>query len=151
MRRLRTTLLVAGLVLLLFIAVVLAPATRLRAADHGDAPLTAHDLGADLNDVYMFRDPNDNSRLILIMTVHGFIVPGEASNFGIFDPALRYRFEMETTGDARADGAIDVSRKHKQQPSTCPTAECSLRPQQTRATLPTSHQHLYSLQILRAG
>jgi uncharacterized protein DUF4331 len=108
MRRLRTTLLVAGLVLLLFIAVVLAPATRLRAADHGDAPLTAHDLGADLNDVYMFRDPNDNSRLILIMTVHGFIVPGEASNFGIFDPALRYRFEMETTGDARADGAIDV-------------------------------------------
>jgi hypothetical protein len=42
------------------------------------------------------------------MTVHGFIVPGEASNFGIFDPALRYRFELETTGDARPDGAIDV-------------------------------------------
>jgi len=78
------------------------------AADHGDAPLTAHDLGADLNDVYMFRDPNDNSRLILIMTVHGFIVPGEASNFGIFDPAIRYRFELETSGDARPDGAIDV-------------------------------------------
>jgi hypothetical protein len=78
------------------------------AADHGDAPLTAHDLGADLNDIYMFRDPNDNSRLILIMTVHGFIVPGEASNFGIFDPAIRYRFELETSGDARPDGAIDV-------------------------------------------
>jgi hypothetical protein len=56
----------------------------------------------------MFRDPNDNSRLILIMTVHGFIVPGEASNFGIFDPAIRYRFELETSGDARPDGAIDV-------------------------------------------
>ena len=82
--------------------------TSLEAADHGDAPLTAHDLGADLNDVYFFRDPNDNSRLILIMTVHGFIVPGEASNFGIFDPAIRYRFELETSGDARSDGAIDV-------------------------------------------
>jgi len=70
--------------------------------------LTAHDLGADLNDVYFFKDPNDNSRLILIMTVHGFIVPGEASNFGIFDPALRYRFEVENNGDARSDGAIDV-------------------------------------------
>ena len=98
----------AFILLLLIISICLTPATYLKAADHGDAPLTAHDLGADLNDVYMFRDPNDNSRLILIMTVHGFIVPGEASNFGIFDPAIRYRFELETTGDARPDGDIDV-------------------------------------------
>jgi hypothetical protein len=99
---------IAVLALLLGALVAFGPAERPRAADHGDAPLTAHDLGADLNDVYFFRDPNDNSRLTLIMTVHGFIVPGEASNFGIFDPALRYRFELETTGDARPDGAIDV-------------------------------------------
>jgi len=95
-------------VVLLTASLARGPGLRTRAADHGDAPLTSHDLGADLNDVYFFRDPNDNSRLILIMTVHGFIVPGEASNFGIFDPALRYRFELETTGDARPDGAIDV-------------------------------------------
>jgi len=99
---------IAVLVLLIMIAVALAPATRLEAADHGDAPLTAHDLGADLNDAYMFLDPNDNSRVIMIMTIHGFIVPGENSNFGIFDPALRYRFEIETTGDAKPDGFIDV-------------------------------------------
>src|SRR3984893_7061132 len=84
------------------------PNEPLRAADHGDAPLTAHDLGADLNDLYLFRDPNDNSRLIMIMTVHGFIVPGENSNFGIFDPAIRYRFEFETSGGVRPDGDIDV-------------------------------------------
>lgn len=96
------------ILLLIIMFIYLTPAMHLEAADHGDAPLTAHDLGADLNDVYVFRDPNDNSRLILIMTVHGFIVPGEASNFGIFDPALRYRFELETTGDARPDGDIDV-------------------------------------------
>src|SRR6266850_3752754 len=95
------TCLVAG-------AMLLTPAPQLEAADHGDAPLTAHDLGADLNDVYFFRDPSNNSRLILIMTVHGFIVPGENSNFGIFDPALRYRFELDTTGDAIPDGSIDV-------------------------------------------
>jgi hypothetical protein len=94
--------------LLIMISICLTPAMRLQAADHGDAPLTAHDLGADLNDAYMFFDPNDNSRVILIMTVHGFIVPGENSNFGIFDPALRYRFEIETTGDARPDKFIDV-------------------------------------------
>jgi hypothetical protein len=93
---------------ILAVAMLLAPDNRLEAADHGDAPFTAHDLGADLNDVYCFRDPNDNSRLIMIMTVHGFIVPGENANFGIFDPALRYRFELETTGDGRPDGDIDV-------------------------------------------
>lgn len=99
---------VAILVLLLMVALVLSPARRPRAADHGDAPLSAHDLGADLNDLYLFLDPTDNTRLIMIMTVHGFIVPGEAANFGIFDPAIRYRFELETTGDARPDGDIDV-------------------------------------------
>ena len=107
MRFIRTKPPMAFLAVLVAMAVVMAPARRLDAADHGDAPLTAHDLGADLNDVYMFLDPNDNSRLILIMTVHGFIVPGENSNFGIFDPAIRYRFEMDTTGDARPDGDID--------------------------------------------
>lgn len=104
----KTKSLVSIFVLLLVFAIVLAPATRLEAADHGDAPLTAHDLGADLNDAYMFLDPNDNARVIMIMTVHGFIVPGENGNFGIFDPALRYRFEIETTGDAKPDGFIDV-------------------------------------------
>lgn len=98
----------ASLLSLLILAMVFTDGIRLRAADHGDAPLSAHDLGADLNDVYMFLDPNDNSRLTLIMTVHGFIVPGENANFGTFDPAIRYRFELENTGDARPDAAIDV-------------------------------------------
>jgi hypothetical protein len=95
-------------ILLVAFAVVLSPALRLQAADHGDAPLSGNDRGADLNDLYLFLDQNDNSRLTMIMTVHGFIVPGENANFGIFDPAIRYRFEMETTGDPRSDGVIDV-------------------------------------------
>src|SRR6267143_5710227 len=108
MRFVRTKPSIALLALLVAIAVLLASVRRLEAADHGDAPLTAHDLGADLNDVYMFLDPNDNSRLVLIMTVHGFIVPGENANFGIFDPAIRYRFELDTNGDPKPDGDIDV-------------------------------------------
>ena len=98
----------SALVLMIAIAVVLSPVAHIDAADHGDAPLTAHDLAADLNDVYFFLDPNDNSRVVLIMSVNNFIVPGENGNFGIFDSAIRYRFEMETTGDARPDAAIDV-------------------------------------------
>ena len=98
----------SALVLMIAIAVVLSPVAHIDAADHGDAPLTAQDLAADLNDVYFFLDPNDNSRVVLIMSVNNFIVPGENGNFGIFDTAIRYRFEMETTGDARPDATIDV-------------------------------------------
>ena len=80
-----------------------------RAADHGDAPNLAADQGADLGDVYFFLDPNDNTKAVLIMTVHGFIAPGEAVNFAIFDEKIRYRFGLENTGDAKVDSFIDVT------------------------------------------
>ena len=78
------------------------------AADHADAPNTSNDPAADLNDSYLFLDPNDNGFLVLLMTVRGFIVPGEAVNQGIFDPAVLYRFQIENTGDAKPDANIDV-------------------------------------------
>ncbi len=80
-----------------------------RAADHGDAPNVAGDQACDLADVYFFLDPNNNNKVVLIGTLHGFIVPGEAVNFAIFDPHVRYRFEIENTGDARRDAVIDVT------------------------------------------
>src|SRR5829696_2765820 len=73
----------------------LVPAPRLDAADHGDAPAVANDQGADIADAYLFRDPNDNSKVIIAATIHGFIVPNEMVNFGIFDENIRYRFELE--------------------------------------------------------
>jgi hypothetical protein len=100
------TVIWCSLALTLFMA--FAPALRVRAADHGDAPATASDLGADINDCYLFLDPNDNSRVIVLLTIHGFIASGENANFGIFDPALRYRIELEQTGDAKPDAFADV-------------------------------------------
>ena len=79
-----------------------------RAADHGDAPNIDNDSGADIADVFAFLDPNDNTRVIIIGTVHGFIVPGEAGNFAAFDPLVRYRFEIEQTGDAKPDSFITL-------------------------------------------
>lgn len=108
MIRSRKRMALVALALTVVLSIMLTPAPTIDAADHGDAPLTAQDLGADLNDDYMFLDPNDNSKVIIIMTVHGFIVPAEASNFGIFDPSIRYRFEIENTGDAKPDAFIDV-------------------------------------------
>jgi hypothetical protein len=80
-----------------------------RAADHGDAPNVAGNQSADIADVYAFLDPHDNSLVTLAMTFRGFITPGEAVNFTNFDPNVLYRFEIENTGDAKADLYIDVT------------------------------------------
>jgi hypothetical protein len=70
--------------------------TVARAADHGDAPALAHDQGADIADLYLFMDPNAATKdnVIVIGTVHGFIVPGEAGNFAVFDPNIKFRFQI---------------------------------------------------------
>ena len=73
---------------------LVAPRETASAADHLEAPIVSGDLGADLNGVYGFRDPTDNSTLVLIATMHGFIVPGEGPNAGGFDPNVIYRFEI---------------------------------------------------------
>jgi len=51
---------------------------------HGDAPALAQDLGSDINDVFAFRDPTDNPKVVLIASVHGLLVPGEVLNFAVF-------------------------------------------------------------------
>lgn len=106
-------------------SVLLIPATPIGAADHGDGPAVGADRSADINDIYLFLDPNDNSRVVLLATVHGFIVPGENVNFGVFDPGLRYRFELETNGDAVPDQFIDVTFSEKLGAATAQTATVS--------------------------
>jgi hypothetical protein len=97
----------------LSLILALAPTPKIGAADHGDGPGVGVDRSADLNDVYLFLDPNDNTRVVMMLTVCGFIVPGEAVNFGIFDHNLRYRFEIESNGNATPDGFIDVAFSEK--------------------------------------
>jgi hypothetical protein len=104
---------IAVLTFALRLILALAPAPKIGAADHGDGPGVGVDRSADLNDVYMFLDPNDNTRVVMMLTVCGFIVPGEAVNFGVFDHNLRYRFEIESNGNATSDGFIDVTFSEK--------------------------------------
>jgi hypothetical protein len=108
----------AALALTFAMVIGFTPAPPATAADHGDAPAVANDQGADIADVYIFLDPNDNSRVIFGATIHGFIVPNEMVNFGVFDENIRYRFELETTGDARPDRFIDVRFTPKNQSSS---------------------------------
>ncbi len=113
---------IASLVLVVTVAfaTLLIPATPTGAADHGDAPNASNDRTADLNDAYLFLDPNDNTRLVMLLTVSGFIVPAESVNFGIFDPNVRYRFELETGGDPFVDHLIDVTFSPKIGAATTP-------------------------------
>jgi len=107
-------------------AVMLIPAPRIVASDHADAPINASDQAIDQGDTYAFLDPNDNSKVVLALTVHGFIVPAEAVNFAFFDPGVRFVFEIETTGDARPDQFIFVTFSPRTGTTTPQTATVTL-------------------------
>ncbi len=97
------------LALITAFAVQFVPASRTGASDHLDSPIVAQDRGADIADVYAFLDPNDNSKAVLLMSTQGFIVSGEHFGMSIFDSNIRYRIEIENTGDAKPDEFIDVT------------------------------------------
>lgn len=115
----------------------LADVPRGDAADHADSPLVSNDRGSDLGDTYLFVDPTDSTKVVIAMTVQGFIVPGEAVNFVGFDPNVRYRFELETTGDARADKFIDVRFSPRTAANAPQTATVTL-PNNRSFTAPTT-------------
>lgn len=101
-------------------------APSMTAADHAEATLVAADPGADIADVFAFLDPNDNSKVVLAMDVEGFIVPSEALNHSFFAPDVRFRFEIENTGDAIPDEFVDVTFTPQTSRSTPQTATIRL-------------------------
>ena len=126
-----------ALALTMAFATLLVPAQRIKASDHGDAPINSNDQAIDQGDTYAFLDPNDNTKLVLILTVRGFIVPGEAVNFGFFDSGVKYRFELETTGNANPDEFIDVTFSERVATTVPQTASIFL-PRGDRFTAPTT-------------
>jgi hypothetical protein len=115
----------------------LAPAGPAEAADHGESPLVTHDQGSDIADVFLFLDPNDNSKVIIAVDTHGFIVPAENANLGHFDPSIRYRFQIENTGDARGDAFVDVTFSPQTSRTAAQTATIVL-PSGASFTAPTT-------------
>lgn len=98
----------AALALTAALAIQLTPPTRINASDHIDSPSITHDRSSDIADLYAFVDPNDNSKVVLLLSTQGFVVSGEHFGMAIFDHNIRYRFEIENTGDAKPDTFIDV-------------------------------------------
>ena len=104
MTRSRNGLRAASALGLLFLSV-----GSVAASDHIDSPSIAQDRGADLADMWAFVDPNDNTQVVLIMSTQDFIVSGEHFGMPIFDSNIRYRFEIENTGDAKPDVFVDIT------------------------------------------
>lgn len=119
---------------LLLLAFVSVP---LIASDHADAVNNAEDRSTDLGDGYLFLDPNDNSKVIVLMTFSGFIVPGENVNFGVFSEDVRYTLDFENTGDATIDQSYFVTFGPKTAPTAAQTATIRL-PNGTSFTAPTT-------------
>ena len=107
--RLLKSTLAAGIAAITFLA-GLPPSM---AADHGDAPFASVKRSADLNDLYVFLAPNNNDRVVVILTAVGFTVPSEAVNFSVFDHELVFEFQFETTFDATPDQLIQVRFSRK--------------------------------------
>ena len=91
------------------LAVWLAPPARTVASNHIDSPISTQERGANITDDWAFLDPNDNSKIVLIMGTQGFIIPGEHFGMSIFDPHLRYRWMISNSGNPRPDENIDVT------------------------------------------
>src|SRR3954468_20132932 len=112
------------------------------AADHGDAPYASVKRSGDLNDLYVFLDPNDNDRIVVILTFTGFTVPSEAVNFTVFDDELVYEFQFETTLDAPPDERIRVRFSKKSTSGATPQTATITLPNGKSFTAPTTVSNL---------
>ena len=101
--------LIAAFALTLAMALQLATPPPSGASDHIDGPQLAHDHASDINDMYLFVDPNDSTKVVLIMTINPFLISSEIIGQALFDHNLRYRFEIENTGDSQPDRFLDVT------------------------------------------
>src|ERR1051325_6041932 len=79
-----------------------------KASDHIDGPQLANDHASDIGDVWFFLDSNDNSQVVMVMSINPFLISSEIIGQAIFDHNIRYRFEIENTGDAQTDIFVDV-------------------------------------------
>ncbi len=72
------------------------------AADHKEAPLVNGDPAADLNDIYVFRSPNNANNIVMALTVNPF-TPITAGNASRFSPNVRYRLAVDFNNDGIQD------------------------------------------------
>jgi len=98
MRLLRSTGTMAAVFLLAF-AVSLYSFKAARGSDHQDSPTVVSNPLADITDVYTFPDPQNASRIALVMDVRPLIPSGMTAGIAL-DPNVLYQFKVANTGVA---------------------------------------------------
>lgn len=89
------------------IALVLGAHIGSRGADHREAPMASETPTGDMTDVFVFRDPNNPSRLVLAMAVNPLSVPSRTLSYG-FSQEFLYQLKIDNDGDGREDAVIQA-------------------------------------------
>ena len=80
-------------------------------ADHIDAPSLTNSDGTgnqnDIADIYAFQSPNDNTRMVFVMTWQGLMSPAKTATFNIPSNQL-FEFAIDNTGDNVEDLVIQA-------------------------------------------
>jgi hypothetical protein len=92
-----------GLSSLAMIAMLTAPANRLYAASHREAPITALDHKADITDWFTFVSPEHPDRVVMILNVDPFLEPSNGPNYFPFDPNILYEMKVDNNRDGIED------------------------------------------------
>ena len=79
-------------------ALLLTAGLPAMAADHRDAPVVDDDPAADINDVYMFRDPKDKTKLVLVLSTYPLENPRFATSYQ-YDPEVLFQIGFDLQGD----------------------------------------------------
>src|SRR5215472_4798070 len=90
---------------------------HVKAADHRDSPTADANPEGDITDVFAFVDPNDATKLVLIMNVNPFSVPAELPTYS-FSNEFLYQFKFASDNDADDDLVIQAKF------SSVPISQC---------------------------
>src|SRR5207253_2754506 len=98
------------LIAALFSSAAWISSSPVRAADHRDAPAVDGAGEGDITDVYAFLDPNDRTRIVLVMGVNPFEIPALRHSYR-FSTGFLYQFKFDVNGDSKEDYAVQVTFK----------------------------------------
>lgn len=79
-------------------AMLVAAGMPALAADHRDSPVVDDDPAADINDVYMFRDPADKTKLVLVLSTYPLENPRFATSYQ-YDPDVIFQIGFDVDGN----------------------------------------------------
>jgi hypothetical protein len=100
----RATKLVAiGATVSVITATFLAGISPAGASSHREAPVISSDPNADNTDLYVFRDPNDNTKVDIIANYIGLEKPDGGPNFAKFGQDVMYSINIDNNGDVKTD------------------------------------------------